>query len=240
MEELQKKLYEALCQDMPKSRALLICDITIEALEYLQSKLQVSCDWLNEISKDEVKDIYAMLEADDGYKSIFRGRRQLVKSGFYHLEKLTKKSKAYLGDGISLPTKENFELYKRGNDSFKEKITFESKLDYYEFVNKVYSTLSLYPDVGLIAEQILDISQLEYYEPKAIEELLSNVDWCKKKGKRYYFIDVKSDEINDEAYLDSINRFSIKDSSIKLDEEVKKLMNDPEKLLQYIMEHKNV
>ena len=243
MEELKKRLFAALCNDMPEARAKTIFNTTCDALEYLNSRLGYNIDLHNGITEDESKYIFSLLERDDEYKKAFAGRRQHVKSGLFHLVMLrdinisTMKDEGAIGSKNVSP---NLADKEQPNDGINKavEIAFGSEVEYREFVQRIYDTLASYPDVGLIPEQILDIAQLEFYSTKAVVELLNNVGWCKKKGKRYYFVDTQIDEDN-EFHIDRLASFIIDDSEIEIDEEARDLMKDPEKLLKYIQSKRN-
>lgn len=109
--------------------------------------------------------------------------------------------------------------------------------DFQTFSRKVYDVLERYPDVGLIPEQILDLTGQEYYEVKTVIEILKSAKWCKERKKRFYFVPVEDYE-EPEASPEIISVFESYATTMEIDETVKELMTDPTELLKYLQSKK--
>ena len=110
-------------------------------------------------------------------------------------------------------------------------------LDIPTLSRKLYDVLEKYPDVGLIAEQILDLSGQDYLEAKTITEILKKAKWCRERKKRFYFVPLEDYE-DPEVSSEVLNLLESYASDTELDDEAKALMHDPEELLKYLKSKK--
>lgn len=109
--------------------------------------------------------------------------------------------------------------------------------DYQTFCRKVFDVLEKYPDVGLIPEQILDLTGQDFYEVKTVVEILKNAKWCKERRKRYYFVSVEDYEEPD-VTQEVVDVFASYATEIEIDENAKELMSDPSELLKFLQNKK--
>ena len=123
----------------------------------------------------------------------------------------------------------------------KEEISVEKKEiidDFKSFSRKIYDVLEKYPDVGLIAEQILDLTGQEYHDVKTVTEILKNAAWVREKKKRYYFVSLEN-YVEPQVTPDVIDSLESQVSASNIDEEAKMFMSDPEGLLKYLFSKRN-